>query len=123
MAKQGFAMDEFSNKQKERAGVAAVLLWLGIGLYVFATSTTASFFSWKTALFFGGGTLAAALVFGLPAFVIQRSVSRLLAPTTDRSDESASSAIKAIGLAVMISQAAAIYLVANWVVNDLLFAA
>ena len=62
--------DDSSDRQKEKAGTAAVFLWLGIGLYVFASTQAASFLSWQSLAFFVGGTLAAALLFGLPGLFI-----------------------------------------------------
>jgi hypothetical protein len=110
------------NKQKESAGVAAVFLWLGIGLLTFATHEAAAFLSWQSALFFLGGTLVAALVFGLPAYAIHRGISKILARVVSVPTPAAAVLSRAIGVVVLIGQALAIYVVANWVVAHLLFA-
>jgi len=102
--------------------MAAVFLWLGIGLYVFAAIETASFVSWQSLVYFVGGTLIAALIFGLPAYFFQENVLRLLFPEAARSGDSSSLSVKAIGILVLIGQAVVIYVAVHWMVRDLLFA-
>ena len=121
-AEHGGVMDDSSNRQKERAGVTAVFLWLGIGLYVFATTQSASFLSWQSLVYFVGGTLVAALLFGLPAHAIRASIVEFAAPAAHQSGSGDAPTAKLIGLAVMIAQAVVIYLVADWLVADVLFA-
>lgn len=50
--------------KKGAAGRTASLLWIATGVYYFVTTEKAGFLSWQAALFFVGGMLVAALVFG-----------------------------------------------------------
>ncbi|TXG96787.1 MAG: hypothetical protein E6R08_08575 [Nevskiaceae bacterium] len=59
-----------ADKNKEAAGGVSCLLWIGTGIYYFATTDQASFFSWQALVFFIGGAFGSALLIGASIYYL-----------------------------------------------------
>lgn len=115
-------MDDFYDKQKEVHGKWATFVWIGSGVYLFATVDAASLLSWQAAVYFVVGMFAAALAFGAIAYLLQRILAMSLAKIVRGPSRGAASAITMIGLVFSAVEAVVIFLVARWIVEDVLFA-
>ena len=62
---------------KELQGRSVTFLWLIIGGVVFATDPNARLFPWRSAVSFIAGMFAAAVVFGLIGYGLQRATARV----------------------------------------------
>jgi hypothetical protein len=114
-------MEELYEKQKQTAGSFAMILWIGIGIYLFATNKYAYFISWQGAIYFIGGMFASALVFGVAAYAIQRGAAIVLMRIFSSPSARAAAVIYGIGIALNVVEAVAIYYIAKWVITSFLF--
>ena len=119
-------IDQFEgvyDRQKERHGKWATFAWMGSGVYLFAVNPQAHFLSWQAALFFIVGMFAAAVVFGLAAYVIQRGVAKLLVTLVRQPSAGTAATVSAmvstIGLMLFAIDAVVIFLIARWAVGHL----
>lgn len=99
----------------------ATTIWLGCGVYLFATVDAASFLSWQAPVYFVVGMFVAALVFGAAAYLLQRGVAKILARMESGPSSGTVTAIKFIGLVLFAVEFVVIFFVARWFVIDLLF--
>ncbi len=104
-------------KQKQAGGGFAVIVWFVSGAYLFWAHPTASIFSWQSAVYFVVGMFAAAVVFGVAFFALERGLSKLLMLVVREPSAGAASAMSFIGVVLMIVEAIVIFLTADWVIN------
>ena len=98
------------DEQKEHHGKVATYVWIGSGIYFFVTSDEVSLFSWQAAGFIVIGMFAAAIIFGLLGYGIQRGIAKLLVKTmSDPLTDTSASAIRILGLAIMVLEAILIF--------------
>jgi hypothetical protein len=114
-------MEDMYEKQKQTAGSFAMFLWVGIGIYLFATNDAAYFISWQGAIYFIGGMFASAMVLGIAAYVVQRATARILMGIFSSPSAGAAVIIQGIGIALMIVEAVVIYYIAKWAITSVLF--
>ena len=114
-------MDDFYDSQRAKAGKYATFLWLGIGVYHFATSDVASFLTWQAAVYFIGGMFAAALIFGGIFYLLQRGITKVLLKIVNRPSPAVAIIITSIGIVLMAIEAVVIFLISGWIVFNLLF--
>jgi hypothetical protein len=65
-------------QHKEAAGSFAMMVWIGVGIYLFAVNDAASFVSWQGAIYFIGGMFASALVLGMASHAVRRVIAKIL---------------------------------------------
>jgi hypothetical protein len=101
-------------KQKERAGGLATLVWLGSGIYLFLTKPGATLFSWTALGFLLVGAFAAAFVFGIVIYLLERGVAKI--PVRIGGGPTASIAVGVRGLAwvLFLAEIGLVYLGASW---------
>jgi hypothetical protein len=114
-------MEDMYEKQKQSAGAFAMILWIGMGIYLFATNDAASFISWQGAIYFIGGMFASALVLGTAAYSVQRATATILMSVFSTPSAGAAVIIQGIGIVLMVVEAVVIYYIAEWVIKSFLF--
>ena len=114
-------MDDMYEKQKQTAGSFAMILWVGIGIYLFATNDAANFVSWQGAIYFIGGMFASALVFGMVVYAVQRGIARILMGIFSSPSAGAAVIVYGIGIALNVVEAVVIYYIAKWVITSFMF--
>ena len=86
------------SSEQEVHGKWATLVWIGSGVYLFATVDTASFFSWEAAVYLVVGMFVAALVFGAGANLLRRGMVKILAKVISRPTSGTAAAIMSVAL-------------------------
>ena len=114
-------LDDFYDSQRAKAGKYATFLWLGIGVYHFATSDVASFLTWQAAVYFIGGMFAAALIFGGIFYLLQRGITKVLLKIVNRPSPAIAIVIISIGIILMAIEAVLIFVISGWIISNLLF--
>lgn len=114
-------MDDFYDSQRAKAGKYATFLWLGIGVYHFATSDVASFLSWQAAVYFIGGMFIVALIFGGIFYLLQRGITKLLLKIITTPSPAMAPVIMSIGVVLMAIEAVLIFIISGWIISNLLF--
>jgi hypothetical protein len=97
--------------QNRTAGTWATVVWIGSGLFLYLTTKDASLLSWSALVFFVVGMFAAATIFGVGFYLLQRGVAKVFATPTP----SVATAIRAIGLVLFIIETVIVYVAASWV--------
>lgn len=108
-------MSDSYDRQKEQAGSWATIVWIASGLFLYLTSESASLFSWSAVIFFVVGMFAAAIVFGIAFYLIQRGIAKLLLTLIKEPTPRVASIISSIGWVLLAIETVVIYLVASWV--------
>jgi hypothetical protein len=107
-------LDELYDKQKEARGRWAAFAWIASGVYLFATVEGARFLSWQAAVFFIVGMFAAAVVFGLAAYLIQRGIAKVLVRAIGEPTARTATFVRVIGLMLHFLETVAVFLIARW---------
>jgi hypothetical protein len=102
-------------EQKEKAAWWACLAWIASGIYLFASSPAASFFSVNALLFFLVGTFAASLTIGPVSYLVKRSIARLVINLVRSPGPKAAAFVGAIGQVLLIVEVWVAYLAARLV--------
>lgn len=101
--------------EEQKAGSGGLATWIFIlsALYLFIfNGGFSSLFSLKAIAFLGIGMFAAALLIGIPTYLFQRAIGKILVKTIDDPlSPKAASRIKGIGVALMLLQIAVTFLV------------
>ena len=101
--------------QNKTAGTWATMVWIGSGLFLYLTTKDASLLSWSALVFFVVGMFAAATIFGVGFYLLQRGIGKALVKVVKTPTPSVATAIRAIGLVLLIIETVIIYVAANWV--------
>lgn len=107
-------------KQKETAGTWAAIVWIGSGLILYLTTEGASLWSWSALVFFVVGMFAAAIVFGVAIYGLQRGLSKALLKVAKVPTPGVVTAIRSIGWVLFFVETVVIYLAASWVFHEIL---
>ncbi len=113
-------MDNGYEKQKEAHGTWATIVWIVSGIYLFATSPTATFISWQSLVYFVVGMFAAAAVFGMLAYGIQRGLTKILMLFIKTPSNGAAVFIGVLGIGLFVVDAIVVFLSAKWAIQALL---
>jgi hypothetical protein len=108
-------MDSLYDKQKEAHGKWATMVWIGSGIYLFATDPAAHFFSWQAIVFFIVGMFLAAIVFGGAAYVLQRLIAKVFMLVVREPSQGIAGLIGIIGIVLFIVET--VFLAAQWCVR------
>lgn len=104
---------------KTEKGALAAIVWIGTGIYLFATTAGAHFFSWQAAIFFVAGMFAAAIVFGAISHAVLMRLMSFNAHT--KFDQHGRKAVfMVLATVYWIGELALIIAVANWAFHNLL---
>ena len=106
-------------KQKEAHGKWATFAWIGSGLYLFLTADGVSIWSWQALVFFLVGMFAAAIIFGIAAYGVQRGIAKILAKGITRPTASLAKIISVIGISLFVVETVVIFLVAQWMFHQI----
>ncbi len=106
--------------QKETAGTWATIVWIGSGLILYLTTEGASLWSWSALVFFVVGMFAAAIVFGVAIYGLQRGLSKALLKVAKVPTPGVVTAIRSIGWVLFVVETVVIYLAASWVFHEIL---
>ena len=106
-------------QQKETAGGWATGVWLVSGLLLYATTEGVSLFSWSALLFFVVGMFAAAIVFGVGFYLLQRGVAKALLLIVKTPTPGTATMIKSIGWGLLAVETVIIYLTARWIFQQI----
>jgi hypothetical protein len=109
-------MDPYET-QKETAGIWATIVWLASGLFLYMTTEGASLLSWSALLFFLVGMFAAAVIFGVAFYLLQRGVAKAVVKMVKAPSSGTATVISASGLALLVVETVIIYLTARWVLQ------
>ena len=90
------------------------MVWIGSGLFLYLTTKDASLLSWSALVFFVVGMFAAATIFGVGFYLLQRAIGKALV-IVKTPTPSVATAIRAIGLVLLIIETVIIYVAASWV--------
>ena len=101
-------MIESYEEQKASSGSLANIVFIVTGLYLFIVNLGfSSLISLKALGFFLVGMFAAAIVIGIPAYLLQRAIGKVLMKTvTDPYSEATIKKIKFIGVILLLIQVA-----------------
>ena len=113
-------MDRYE-KDKETEGKFAAIVWLLSGVYLFWTSEKASFLTWQAAVYFIVGMFVAATVFGIAFYLVQRGTTKVLTAMFHSPSTGVATVIASIGFVLMVVETIVIFVVAQWVVENILF--
>ena len=113
-------IEKLKAKQKEKARWWAAITWIVAGVYLFATTAAAHFFSVQGLLFFVLGTFVASAVFGSLLYVAQRSIVRLAGEIMNRPNRALEAFIVISGGALSLAQMTIVYLAARMVFDVLI---
>jgi hypothetical protein len=100
--------------QNKTAGTWATMVWIGSGLFLYLTTKDASLLSWSALVFFVVGMFAAATIFGVGFYLLQRAIGKALV-IVKTPTPSVATAIRAIGLVLLIIETVIVYVAASWV--------
>ena len=106
-------------KQKEAHGKWATFAWIGSGLYLFLTADGVSIWSWQALVFFLVGMFAAAIIFGIAAYGVQRGIAKILAKGITRPTASLAKIVSMIGISLFVVETVVIFLVAQWMFHQI----
>jgi len=111
------AMNESYEEQKASSGSLATIVFIITGLYLFiANLGFSSLISLKALGFFVVGMFVAAIVIGLPAYLLQRATGKVLMKTvTDPYSEITIKKIKFIGIILLLIQVVITIFITNLV--------
>ena len=101
--------------QNKTAGTWATMVWIGSGLFLYLTTKDASLLSWSALVFFVVGMFAAATIFGVGFYLLQLGIGKALVKVVKTPTPSVATAIRAIGLVLLIIETVIIYVAASWV--------
>ena len=101
--------------QNKTAGTWATVVWIGSGLFLYLTTKDASLLSWSALVFFVVGMFAAATIFGVGFYLLQLGIGKALVKVVKTPTPSVATAIRAIGLVLLIIETVIIYVAASWV--------
>jgi len=107
------AIAKQKKEQKESAAWWACAAWIGSGIYLFARTPAASFFSVKALMFFLAGTFAASLTIGLAFYLIERAVAWLVMKLAHSQGRKVAALVTAIAQILRIVEVGVAYLVAR----------
>lgn len=107
-------MDNFYDQQKKKHGDWAAMVWIGSGIYLFATDPAAHFLSWQALVFFIVGMFLAAIVFGGAAYVLQRLIGKVFMLVVREPSQGIAGLIGIIGIILFIVETIAVFLTARW---------
>jgi len=114
-------VDDPYEKQRQTAGSWATLVWLASGLSLYLTSESATLFSWSALVFLAVGMFAAAIVFGIAFYLVQRAIAKALMIFVSTPTPGVATAIRSIGFVLLLLEAVLIYLVASWIFHSVPF--
>ena len=102
------------SEQKKLYGAFASYVWLGCGIWLFATEPSLNFISWLALAYFAVGTFIAGIVFGILAHLLMRLLAKTMALLTQSPTPAVGVILGTLGLVLMIAQAVLIYYVAHY---------
>ena len=105
--------------QNKTAGTWATMVWIGSGLFLYLTTKDASLLSWSALVFFVVGMFAAATIFGVGFYLLQLGIGKALVKVVKTPTPSVATAIRAIGLVLLIIETVIIYVAASWVFHTI----
>jgi len=105
--------------QNKTAGTWATMVWIGSGLFLYLTTKDASLLSWSALVFFVVGMFAAATIFGVGFYLLQLGIGKALVKVVKTPTQSVATAIRAIGLVLLIIETVIIYVAASWVFHTI----
>jgi hypothetical protein len=105
--------------QKDTAAWWACGAWVVSGVYLFATTPTASFLSVKALLFFLVGTYAASLTIGSAAYLVKRSIAWSAMKLVRSPGRKVAALVNAIGQALVIAEVCVAYFAARLVLSSM----
>jgi len=108
-------------RQKESAGKSATFAWIGFGIYLFIVTDRANFLSWQAAVYFIVGMFAAALVFGIAGYIVQRLLAKVLMLVSSVPTRTVAVIASGIGLFLFLGKLFLVYLTAEYAITNLLF--
>lgn len=112
---------EIIERRKDNAGSTAMVLWIGIGIYLFAVTEKALFISWQAGVFFVVGMFAASLIFGMLNYYTQRLLSASMAGIFGRETKPHAIMFQLFGTILVIGQGVLMYFLEDWIIQTLLF--
>ena len=115
----GNPISKRKGERKQTAAWWACVAWIVSGIYLFATTAAASFFSIRALLFFFVGTFAATMVIGSAASLVERSMIRLLTTMIRSPGLKAAAFASAIRQLLLVAEVAAAYLAAQLAFNTM----
>ena len=105
--------------QNKTAGTWATMVWIGSGLFLYLTTKDASLLSWSALVFFVVGMFAAATIFGVGFYLLQLGIGKALVKVVKTPTPSVATAVRAIGLVLLIIETVIIYVAASWVFHTI----
>jgi hypothetical protein len=111
------AVAKQKKQQKASAAWWACAAWIGSGIYLFARTPAASFFSVKAVMFFLAGTFAASLTIGLAFYLVERSIAWLVMKLARSQGGKVAALVSAIAQVLRILEVGVAYLVARLAFN------
>jgi hypothetical protein len=106
-------------KNKESSGKIATFVWIGSGIYLFATTSHANFLSWQAAVFFIPGMFVAAVLLGSTFYILMdrlsTGIAKLAGPPPIAPPVAA--LISFISVLLLAGHAVVGYLAARWAFN------
>ena len=100
---------------KAIAGMIAAFAWLGSGLYLYLSTQPASLLSSSALAYLVVGMIAAALVFGIAIYWLNRGVATLLEQFVTTPLSSVVAAVTAVTWSLFLVEIIAIVLISRWV--------
>jgi hypothetical protein len=99
--------------QNKTAGTWATVVWIGSGLFLYLTTKDASLLSWSALVFFVVGMFAAATIFGVGFYLLQRGLGKALVKLVKTPTPNVASG--SIAWVLLIIETVIIYAAASWV--------
>jgi hypothetical protein len=106
--------DTLYDMQKEKWGMLATWWWVIAGVYFYVATPGYSLFSLRAVLFIVGGMFAAALVFGMLFYALQRATAVVLEKTLPVKAVLQGDVVPLFGWLLRFGQIAAVLLTARW---------
>src|SRR5947209_2554818 len=102
-----------ADEQKRAVAWWSGFVWIVSGIYLFATTPGAHFFSFSALIFFTIGIFAACVVLGIIGYVVQRSLAWAFTNTIGMPGPKAASMLSLLGLGLFVAQTVIVYLAAR----------
>jgi hypothetical protein len=102
------------NRQIGTAAAFAQIVWVAIGVFLYVTTPATSLISLSAAAFFIGGLLAAAAIFGMGFYGLQRAIDSALVPAGDAPVAGRSQTISRLAWLLVIVEAVIIVVAATF---------
>jgi hypothetical protein len=108
-------------RRKETIGAFAAAVWLVSGVFLFATSETASFLTWQGAAYFIVGPTIAAVLFAAIFHLFERWASKSLTALVVGRSRSSVGPVFTVALVLIAVETIAVFLTSCLVMYGLLF--